>query len=190
MPGLMTVVCVATDAEWKLTDGDVFSVLKTGIGMVNATYALTRLLATERVTEIIVCGIGGAYPGSGLKVGDVVCATTECFADLGAESPDGFLDFSDGKFKLGIRDFPCDSAPFATVNTCTGTDARAHDLAERTGAAVESMEGAALVQVAKKFGVQVGEVRGISNIVGNRDKQSWSIEEAARGAEEVVRVWL
>lgn len=190
MTTLMTVVCVATDAEWQARDGDVVEVLRTGIGPVRAAHALTRLLSRQTVEEIIVCGIGGAYPGSGLEVGDVVCATTECFADVGADAPGGFLDFSDGPMPLDLRDFPCDSAAFATVSTCTGTDERARELAERTGAKVESMEGAALVWVARKFGVRIGQVRGISNLVGNRDKESWDIEAAARAAQEVARLWL
>jgi len=186
----MTVVCVATDREWQARDGDAFRLLVTGIGPVNAAYALTRLLAERGAERILVCGIGGAYPGSGLAVGDVACATTECFADLGADTPEGFLDFSDGALALDLFDFGCMKAPFATVSTCTGTDARAAELVARTGAAVESMEGAALVQVAKRFGVPVGEVRGVSNTVGDRDRGSWRVEEAARAAEEVVRAWL
>ena len=37
-------------------------------------------------------GIGGAYPESGLKIGQVACAEVEIYGDLGADSPAGFLD--------------------------------------------------------------------------------------------------
>ena len=40
----------------------------------------------------MVCGIGGAYPSSGLNVGDVASAEIEIYGDLGAQSPSGFLD--------------------------------------------------------------------------------------------------
>ena len=39
------------------------------------------------------------------------------------------------------------------------------------------MEGAAVAHVAHLYGVPVGEVRGISNIVTDRDTSSWRIEE-------------
>src|ERR1700728_2653874 len=71
-------------------------VITTGVGAVNAAYALTRFLDREQVKAIVVCGIGGAYPnlgiGSGIAVGSVVCAESECYGDLGASSPGGFLD--------------------------------------------------------------------------------------------------
>ena len=49
-------------------------------------------LAQTGARTIVVCGVGGAYPASGLEVGDVVCAASECYGDLGATSPSGFLD--------------------------------------------------------------------------------------------------
>ena len=58
---------------------------------------------------IVVCGVGGAYPSSGLRVGDVACAETECYGDLGAASPSGFLDMK----ALG---FPIVDGPFPLFN--------------------------------------------------------------------------
>jgi futalosine hydrolase len=52
------------------------------------------------------------------------------------------------------------------------------------------MEGAVLVQVARTFGVPVGELRGISNPVGNRDRSAWRLDEAARQAQEALLRWL
>ena len=64
---------------------------------------------------------------------------------------------------------------FVTVSTCTGTDCLgAESKVERVGA-VENMEGAAIAHVAHLHGIPVGEVRGISNIVTNRDKKSWRL---------------
>ena len=47
--------------------------------------------------------------GSGLQIGDVVCAATECYGDLGAQSPSGFLDMK----ALG---FPVVAAPTPLFN--------------------------------------------------------------------------
>ena len=167
----------------------------TGIGPVSAAIALTRHLSLEKVERIVICGVGGAYPGSGLAVGDVVSASTETFGDLGAESPEGFLDTKalgfDTPSTFDLDLFPTRlRVPFVTCSTCTGTDERAGELRERTKGSVESMEGAALVQVARSFEVPVGEIRGISNPVGNRDRGAWRIEEAATAAQEALLSWL
>jgi futalosine hydrolase len=52
------------------------------------------------------------------------------------------------------------------------------------------MEGAAIAHVAHLHGVPVGEVRGISNIVTNRDTTTWRLKEAAAAAQEAVLSWI
>jgi futalosine hydrolase len=169
-------------------------VITTGIGAVNAAYALTRFIDREQVDAIVVCGIAGAYPGSGIAVGDVVCAESECYGDLGASSPDGFLDMQALGFPiiaLPMQLFPAARrAHFVTMNTCTGTDDAAKAIAARTGGGVESMEGAAIAHVAALAGIPVGEIRGISNIAGNRDRGAWKVKEAAAAAQEALLEWL
>jgi futalosine hydrolase len=193
------LACVATEFEGRLLVGAGLPVLVTGVGPVTAAIALTRHIEREPVDRIVVCGVGGAYPGSGLKVGEVACAESETYGDLGAATPAGFLDMQAlgfatvaGAFNtLELDLFPAERrVRFVTCSTCTGTDARAQELRERTGGAVESMEGAALVQVARTFGVPVGELRGISNPVGNRDRSAWRLDEAARQAQEALLRWL
>jgi futalosine hydrolase len=80
--------------------------------------------------------------------------------------------------------------PFVTVSTCTGTDGAARDIETRTAGAVESMEGAAIAHVAHLHRLPVGEVRGISNIVTNRDTTAWRLKEAAAAAQEAVLSWI
>jgi len=189
------LACTATTIESRLLVKAGIPVLVTGIGPVSAAIALTRYLAHQNVERIVICGVGGAYPQSGLAIGDVVSATSETFGDLGAESPDGFLDTEalgfDTPSTFDLDLFPTEHrAPFVTCSTCTGTDERARVLRERTGGSVESMEGAALVQVAQEFNVPVGEIRGISNPVGNRNRSAWRIEEAAVAAQEALLSWL
>jgi futalosine hydrolase len=195
------VACVATEMEGALLRPHI-PVICTGVGAVNAAYALTRFLAREQVKAVIVCGIAGAYPGSGLPIGSVVCAETECYGDLGAASPEGFLDMQALGFPvipgptplynvLPMQIFPAERrAPFITVNTCTGTDAAAHAIESRTGGSVETMEGAAIAHVAALAGIPVGEIRGISNRAGNRDRGSWRVKEAAAAAQEALLDWL
>jgi futalosine hydrolase len=199
------VVCVATELEGALLRPHV-PVVCTGVGAVNAAYALTRFLDRENVKAIIVCGIGGAYPGSGLPIGSVVCAESECYGDLGADSPGGFLDMQALGFALVpnvvpgaaplYNVFPMQLFPaarrarFITMNTCTGNDADARTIEARTGGGVESMEGAAIAHVAALAGIPVGEIRGISNPAGNRDRGAWRVKEAATAAQEALLDWI
>lgn len=202
------LLCVATELECALlrarldrTDPSI-AILRTGVGPVNAAHAVTLFLAQTGAHEIVVCGVGGAYPASGLRIGDVVCAETECYGDLGAMSPSGFLDMKALGFpivegstplfnELPMHVFPVQRrVPFVTVTTCSGTDTAAQLIQERTGGAVESMEGAAVAHVAHLHGVRVGEVRGISNLVTDRDTRAWRLQEAANAAQEAVVAWI
>lgn len=164
----------------------------TGVGQVNMAHTLTLAIEQERPDAIIVVGIGGAYPSTGLGIGDVVCAELEVFGDLGVETPDGFLElkeFVQNTYPLQI--FPTSrKARFVTVSTCTGTDELTRRVQARTDGEVENMEGAAAVQVATRYGIPIGELRGISNMTGHRDRTTWKIAEAARAAQEALLLWL
>jgi futalosine hydrolase len=202
------LLCIATELEGDLLRARVgaadagVQIVRMGVGPVNAAHAVTLSLARERPEAIVVCGIGGAYPGSGLGIGDVACAATECYGDLGAASPGGFLDMKALGFpivespvalynELPMQVFPAPRrVKFVTVSTCTGTDAAARAIEARTGGAVESMEGAAVAHVAHLHGVPVGEVRGISNIVTDRDPRAWRVKEAAVAAQEALLAWI
>ena len=203
------IVCYSTPLEGgglpSLVAGRSIRLIETGVGPVNAAFALTRALTGQRADAVIICGVGGAYPSSGLEPGDVACALSETYGDLGAESPDGFLDMQALGFPvvagappasplfntLPLQIFPVERrVPFVTCATCTGTDGKAAEIQARTGGAVESMEGAALVHVATLMGVPVGEVRGISNAVGRRDRAGWRLQDAAAAARQSVIAWI
>jgi futalosine hydrolase len=201
------LLCAATEFECallleRLRADPRVQVMHTGIGAVNAACAVSTFLAREAPEAVVVCGIGGAYPGSGLQVGDVACASMECYGDLGAASPKGFLDMKALGFpvvefpKPLYNDLPMQVFPtkrrvkFVTVNTCTGTTAAARAIEARTGGAVENMEGAAVAHVAHLYRVPVGEVRGISNMVTDRDPLVWKIKDAAVAAQEALLAWI
>jgi len=83
--------------------------------------------------------------------------------------------------------------PFVTVSACSGTAARGADLAARFAAICESMEGAAYAHVAEAYEVPWVEIRGISNLVEDRDLSRWQLERASEATAEavatVVRSW-
>jgi futalosine hydrolase len=201
------LLCVATEIEattlrGQLPQSQSVRLVQTGVGPVNAAHAVTLAIMERRPDSIVCCGVGGAYPSSRLHIGDVVCAETEIYGDLGAQSPTGFLDMRALGFpvvndpeplfnELPMQVFPiARRVRFVTVSTCTGTDTVAHDIETRTRGAIENMEGAAIAHVAHLHHIPVGEVRGVSNIVRNRDKTSWQLREASEAAQRAVIDWL
>jgi futalosine hydrolase len=177
-------------------------VVEMGVGPVNAAHSTTLAIIEQKPDAIVVCGVAGAYPSSGLQVGDVVSASLEIYGDLGARSLSGFLDMRALGFsvvsrptvlfnEIPIQVFPTNrTVRFVTVSTCTGTESTAREIEARTGGAVENMEGAAVAHVAHIHGVPIGEVRGISNLVTDRDTKSWRLEEAAIAAQEALLKWI
>src|SRR5688572_11802641 len=92
------LLCIATEGEGAILRerlsgaGSPVAIVRMGVGAVNAAHAVTLFLAKTGARAVVMCGVGGAYPSSGLHVGQVVCAQSECYGDLGASSPTGFLD--------------------------------------------------------------------------------------------------
>ena len=203
-----TLICTATDFEAALLRQELAGdsrvrFVRMGVGPVNAAHAVTLSIVQHKPQAIVVCGIGGAYPSSGLNIGDVVAADVEIYGDLGAQSPEGFLDMRalgfpvvDGAASPLFNELPMQLFPtnrrvnFVTVSTCSGTDADARHLEARTSGAVENMEGAAVAHVAHLHQISVGEIRGISNIVTTRDKTAWKVKEAAEAAQRALLEWL
>jgi futalosine hydrolase len=185
-----------------------------GMGKANAAHAAALLITRFNPGALIIFGVGGAYPSSGAKIGDIVLASEEIAGDEGVLTPEGFRDTkyigipliqSDGlKFynrfpapedllkkarKRLSRSQPARSlhaGSFVTVSTCTGTASRARELEARYGGLCENMEGAAAAQVARLHGVPWLEVRGISNMVEDRDMKKWDVPRAALAVQQAV----
>lgn len=183
-----------------------------GIGKTNAAHAATVLIQNFSPSIVVNLGIGGAYPSSGLKLGDIAVASKEVYADEGVLLKGGFrtLQLMDiPLLKTGRRryfnEFPVDAGLggkmmeaamaggfrarkgiFATVSTCTGTRKRAEELSKRFGAICENMEGAAVAHNCLIYGIPFVEVRGISNIAKERDTSKWEIKPASINCQKTV----
>lgn len=209
-PFLPVLIVVATPQEAARLQGLPAQVAVSGVGAVAAALATWRALAQHPASRpaprlVVSAGIGGAYPGSGLQSGDVAVSSAIVQADLGAQDGDCFL----GLESLGLSVFPdrpqgasfavwegaaalagrCGAAygPLLTLNTVTGSHARAADLSRLfPGALTEGMEGAGVAHAAALAGVPVLEVRGVSNPVGPRDRAAWRIPEALAATRRVV----
>ena len=186
-------------AEWTPEKiGDRFELVVSGVGKAAAAGAAARFLDPAAHAAVVSLGVAGALPGSGLSIGDTVCATRAVFADEGFETPDGFTDISSAGFPPGpeggmgvacraelidaLTPITDAAGPVATVSTCAGTDALAAAVAARTGAIAEAMEGGAVGVSAWRVGCAVwfSELRVISNTTGDRDRQEWDLKGSLR----------
>jgi futalosine hydrolase len=79
------------------------------------------------------------------------------------------------------------AGPCITASQVTGVTADAEELAGRWGAVAESMEGAAAAHVCALYGVPFLEVRGISNLVGDRDRERWQVRRGVAAASWATR---
>ncbi|WP_424949419.1 futalosine hydrolase [Deinococcus sp.] len=78
--------------------------------------------------------------------------------------------------------------PFVTVSGVTGGEAGAQALVRRfPGALIEGMEGAGVAQAAALHGLPCTEIRGVSNLVGPRDRAAWQIGPALAALQPVLR---
>jgi futalosine hydrolase len=172
-------------------------VLVSGIGPAAAAACTATALALGRYDAVLSIGICGAFRGTA-DVGDLVVATELVAADLGADSPGGFLGMGSLDWADDVQ--PVDPAvlravvrqlgevvtgPVLTVSTVTGTRVRANQLAERHGPVAEAMEGWGVLEAARAWGVPVLEVRAVSNLVGDRDSDAWVIPLAFAGLTRI-----
>lgn len=195
-------------------DGVPVILFPCGMGKTNAAHGATALLESRPVRGVLGFGVGGAYPGSGLMLGDVALASRAIYGDEGVAAPGGWIDTEGIGIPLVERGgrrwfnaFDADAArveaarraldaagiearigPFVTVSACSGTGARGLELAARFGGLVEGMEGAALAHVATLYDVPFVELRAISNAVEDRDLSRWRLRDAADAAQRAVRV--
>ena len=167
------------------------ALVTTGIGKVNAAAAVALRFDPAIDATVLSVGVAGALPGSDLPIGSRVLASESVYADEGIETPGGFLNCDQMGFPLGpFRHGRVPSSisvdtrwramfdvigPIATVSTCSGTDQRAMEVAWRTGAVAEAMEGAAVGHVCAILGVGFAELRVISNTTGDRERQRWDL---------------
>ena len=190
------VVCAVSREAQAMHGLSNALVVVSGVGRTNAAVATTRALIEEGPFDAVLsAGIAGSLSGAQtpLEVGDVVLASESVYHEEGLITPEGFLETSRMGFPLGafagnrIPSSPVllqrlegigRNAVVATVATCSGTDAAAAGVLNRTGASAEAMEGAAVLHAASTFSCPAVEIRVISNTTGDRESQVWALDRA------------
>jgi futalosine hydrolase len=187
-----------------------------GVGKVNAAAASAVMIDRYQPQLVISTGCAGAYVGSGLSVGNLVVASEEVLADDGVVVADGWKDlrymnipsveqggmvcYNTLPLSRHASEKAMQMADYygvflmrgrsATVSTCSGTRKYGEELYNRWNAVMENMEGAAVAQVCLRCGIDCLEIRGISNLVEERDLKKWNIPRAVEAAQRFVLKYL
>ncbi|NGO69244.1 futalosine hydrolase [Streptomyces boncukensis] len=173
-------------------------VIAGGVGPAAAAASTATALARAgRPYDLVVsAGIGGGFrPDVPLVVAERIIA-----ADLGAQTPDGFVPVTGLGFGTDVhvprpelvravaRTTGAVPGDVLTVSTVTGTAERAAELrARHPRAAAEAMEGFGVAEAAAAHGTPVLELRAVSNPVGPRDRAAWRIPEALTALGDAFR---
>ncbi len=166
--------------------------LITGVGIPATVYSLTRKLLSEKYDLVIQAGIAGAFDNALLE--NVVTVERDTFADAGILEnyklhllhEVGLAEKHAFPFKNGWlvnEQVPpgtehLQRVDAITVNTINSDEKFTSMMQQKFKAAIESMEGAALHYVCLLQKVQFLQLRSISNIVGDRNKNNWKIDAA------------
>ena len=201
--GVRVLIATAVPAErdavaqaFPAGAGDV-DVIAVGVGPAASAASTATALTTAALRGtpyglVVSAGIAGGFQPEA-PVGSLVVADEITVADLGAETPDGFVPVTGLGFgtvthrppESLVRDLTTVTGARAgtvlTVSTVTGSAERAAELrARHPGALAEAMEGFGVAEAAAAHGVPVLEIRAVSNPVGPRDRTAWRIGEALK----------
>lgn len=175
-------------------------ILLSGVGAPQTTFQLSRRLHQIDYDWVIQLGIAGSFTQE-VPVGQACLVQRDRFADLllvdddsvrsiyeaGLADPNAF-PFNDGWLNNPYLSKLTTTYPMAsglTVNTVTGESVVNQRHAAKFGAALETMEGAALHYVCREMEIPFLQIRGVSNRVGDRNKSNWKINEALQAAHQL-----
>jgi futalosine hydrolase len=179
-----------------------------GVGVVSAALFLGCLIPRLEPDQVLMVGSAGAVPDRGLAVGGVAVASSEALAELGVCEGAGIGTTASVEGLCLAQQLPMDGAlaqslvdaakankkialgPFLTVAGVSSTAEQARERAIRFNAIAENMEGYALALAGRMFRVPVAEVRGMSNMAGDRDKSRWKLHLAALNAQHAILDYL
>ena len=178
-----------------------------GIGKTNAAHGTTLLIEKFQPAFICMIGVAGAYPSAGLAIGDIVGAEREIYGDEGVVLGSGLITMEKIGLPLAVtgtvscfNEFPLHvpeqwrdlrhRGTFITVSACTGILTRGKELEEKFGAICENMEGASMAHVCVLNDIQAAEIRGVSNIIEDREGKPLDRSAIAEAAEKVQNFFL
>lgn len=202
-----SLILVASSIEYDYLKDLSKEIFQIGCGIVEAGLGSFEILSKNPCCKLVVlAGIGGAYPGSGLLPGDIALAYREIWVDFGRRYKTHYTDLPTGVTscsieKLSLRytekafsvllekGFRVEAGNFATVCACSYDKKIAEFFFKRFEVIVENMEGFAVARVCQKLGIPLIEVRAISNIIAE-NRAFWKVDKALKALKEALRCLL
>ncbi|MEI7628286.1 MAG: futalosine hydrolase [Bacteroidota bacterium] len=202
MPSFLNVNTLYTGESQRLK----LQYHQSGIGMLAASFALTKLALEDKPDLIIQVGIAGTFDSS-LLLGSVVAIHEETIGDLGVEEDGKWKDLFDLKLeKSSYHPFEKRKLPNQwltkynllglkevsgiTVNEISTNPERIQKLVKKYNPGIESMEGAALHYVARETNIPFIQIRAISNYIGERDKSNWQMKLAIDNLNQTLLKYI
>jgi futalosine hydrolase len=215
---MRVIISAATVAEWMPSFLNINALYtgesqrlklqyhQSGIGMLAASFALTKLAIEDKPDLIIQVGIAGTFD-TDLALGTVVVIEEETIGDLGVEEDGKWKDLFDLKLeKSSYHPFEKRKLPNQwlgkynllrlkevsgiTVNEITTHPERIQKLIKKYNPCIESMEGAALHYVARESSIPFIQIRAISNYIGERDKSNWQMKLAIDNLNQTLLQYI
>jgi futalosine hydrolase len=184
------------------------SLLITGVGSMAASWAMTKWLSSNSRPDLAInAGIAGSYKEE-IKTGDVVIPVSDCFADAGIETADGFITLAEAgledpdMFPFRKGKIPADNGYVmmalkkirpvraVTVNTSSGSETTIEKMVRKYNPDIETMEGAAFFYICSNANIPFLAIRSISNRVESRNKGKWNIPLAIDTLSEALKEFL
>ncbi len=189
---MKTLIVAATNSEITSETIKLLSNLITGVGMVNTAINLTKELVGNEYDLVVNMGVSGSF-SSDILIGDVVEVVEDNFSEIGFENGVSFSEFSEQNVKTSYEikgGTTLRKVKSITVNTVHGNEKSIDKIVKRLNPDIESMEGAAVFQVCKKFKIPCVQIRSISNKVEIRNKENWNLELAISNLNKEVEKFI
>jgi futalosine hydrolase len=192
----------ATEAEIKPTLQFIeqhslqknISVVITGVGLLAATYHLTRAIFLNKPKLILQAGVAGCFDKK-FPLGSVIVVENECMGDSGVEEAGKFVSLFDLKlieentkpwsgrrlrnhYTQLLQQTGLPVADGVTVNEISTHEARIDYYKNTLGATVETLEGAAVHYAGLSLNIPFLQLRSLSNFAGERNKEKWTLDVA------------
>lgn len=208
------LLCAATEIEIEPTLNWLqqqefqprVDVLITGVGLLAATYAITKNATFSKPHIMLQAGVAGCFDEA-VPLGTTAAVLRETTGDMGVLQNNTFTSaFSMGLLKPNEHPWTAERlenphtdllkkaglvfADSVTVNEISTNEDRIFYYKNELGATIESMEGAALHFVGLMEDIPFLQLRSFSNYVGERDKKKWQLNEAIKNLNTALQELL
>jgi futalosine hydrolase len=181
------------------------TLLITGVGSAATSWSLMKWISANPIPDLAVnIGIAGSYRDD-IVVGDVVVPVSDCFADSGIETEEGFITLSES----GLADPFMDKGRIVadnkyvslivkilkpvegiTLNTVTGYSGTIQKMLKKYNPGIETMEGATFFYICFREKIPFVALRSISNRVETGSRVKWDISLAVENLSEKLKDFL